>query len=610
MLDLYNTLADEIQPIGSAVLTLMVGAGILLYNNKWKKFFFKKADFWKAFGGVFPAIFIFFLMPEIKYQQCWKAMVCFSTVMYIGLKVYEKEHIVFPGNIILSHYYKSPEFRKKKIFSFLRRFLTPYEKARMELEEIKSFYMEQPYEAYCRLMKMDMSQCKIQDQNEYYLLQAASFLMMGAYSEAEAALENVKDSAGDNATVHSVKCVLYERRGEISKAYDEAKNAYLEMRTGKSGLDQNGAQIYNNYACFLIRQGQINKGMDIAKDAAEIALQEKKESFLHFTMMNYFKLLAMYEPDDKRIEEYLKKYEAAIPGDCNRCMPYINVKLQLLRMGRKCNISQNYLEEIHSLNMQRFKDEAKCFFHMSCMNVAFAYGMDLNAYFAIAVQLMREECKELEMIKRVRFYDGLAIIAEFYAEQIEQGLINSTKGLKEFVDLYKKYINESKEAEVRQALEATDSIWVNQKCELRWNLIGIEKQKNPMEFDKVYGLYQELYKEWESEKSVFDMLTINQNIIDECIRHVENQFVPAQMMRSTKKKILLERLQMQEELLKKIDYGVVTAEHAIDIARGYSFAGEEEKMREYMKIFEDSGIPVSSLPEWLRERYGVMKSFK
>lgn len=45
------------------------------------------------------------------------------------------------------------------------------------------------------------------------------------------------------------------------------------------------------------------------------------------------------------------------------------------------------------------------------------------------------------------------------------------------------------------------------------------------------------------------------------------------------------------------------------MAKGYYFAGLMEKSAEYLDIFENSGIPVTALPEWDKENYVMLKTF-
>ena len=43
----------------------------------------------------------------------------------------------------------------------------------------------------------------------------------------------------------------------------------------------------------------------------------------------------MYTSEDFKIQEYMEKYEKAIVGNCNVCLPYVNMKLYLLNMNKQ-----------------------------------------------------------------------------------------------------------------------------------------------------------------------------------------------------------------------------------------------------------------------------------
>lgn len=153
------------------------------------------------------------------------------------------------------------------------------------------------------------------------------------------------------------------------------------------------------------------------------------------------------------------------------------------------------------------------------------------------------------------------------------------------------------------------SIWVNQKCELRKMIIQHQKRKIGYDFDAIYKQCIQLYREREASDSVMDMLNINMDIIDECMRNIVDKQVPLERVRSAKKELLLEHLSRVENLLDRINYDVIRAEHAIRISKGYYFAGEMGKAKEYMCLFEESRIPESFLLEWDKENYRMLKCF-
>lgn len=243
------------------------------------------------------------------------------------------------------------------------------------------------------------------------------------------------------------------------------------------------------------------------------------------------------------------------------------------------------------------------------MNVAFAHSMDIDNYLGDILALMKEECKELEVLKRVRFYSGLSNVVDFYPVQCKNNHYSMSKYYSEVVQLYNEYCNNMEQKELYQSLENTDSIWINQKCELRKMIIHYHKRKEGYDFEEIYKQYMQLYREREASDSVMDMLSINIDIIDECLRNIEDEHVPLELVRTAKKEILLEHLEKVENLLDGINYDVIYAEHAIRISKGYYFAGEMAKAKEYIRLFEESRIPKTYLLEWERENYRTLKRF-
>lgn len=182
----------------------------------------------------------------------------------------------------------------------------------------------------------------------------------------------------DDLTTASMRCVLYDCTGNNHLAMEESRKAYQKMIMGVDRVDSDiVAQVYHNYACFLIKDHQINRGLDVAKDAVDYVLKKGKSALLHPVMGDYLKLLVQYTSEDFKIQEYMEKYEKAIVGNCNVCLPYVNMKLYLL-------------------NMNKQKE-----------NVAFAHGIDIVPFFLDILGVLKDECKILETVKRVRFYNGL-----------------------------------------------------------------------------------------------------------------------------------------------------------------------------------------------------------
>lgn len=253
-------------------------------------------------------------------------------------------------------------------------------------------------------------------------------------------LDNIYRKKWDDLTTASMRCVLYDRTGNNHLAMEESRKAYQKMIVGVDYVDSDiVAQVYHNYACFLIKDHQINRGLDIAKDAVDYVLKEGKSALLHPTMEDYLKLLVQYTSEDFKIQEYMEKYEKAIVGDCNICLSYVNMKLYLLNMNRQKENVGNYLLKIYKVNMMRLVGEQKCFFILSCMNVAFAHGIDIKNFFHDILGVMKDECKKLETVKRVRFYNGLSVIYDFYLVQCERNNFNISEHYNEFVHLYIEY---------------------------------------------------------------------------------------------------------------------------------------------------------------------------
>lgn len=379
-------------------------------------------------------------------------------------------------------------------------------------------------------------------------------------------------------------------------------------RSIKGDLDLS-AQIYHNYACFLVYGYHINKGLDVAREATDYALQQKNLKVIHIVVRDYLKLLTQYSKDDSKISQYWEKYQQAVGETRDTCIPYINTKLYLLQMNYPIGDIGQYLTYVYNRNKERLSGEGKCFLCLTCMNVAFSHSKNIDFFLKEIVELLKKESRHLEPMKRLRFYNNLMTVAENYYVQCNMNAFPKSEYYNEFFELYLSYTNTEKENEIKKMLDATESIWTNQKCELRRMLIDIQRKKE-YNFDNIYEQFLQLYKEYELGQDVRAMLEIDMNIIEECeyIENLENHNLPPQYLRSGKKDVLLRHLQDAKRLLDLMNYDVIHAEYAIRMSKGYVFAGNMEEAKEQLKIFEDAKIPETFLLEWEKANYMMLQS--
>lgn len=92
-----------------------------------------------------------------------------------------------------------------------------------------------------------------------------------------------------------MRCVLYDCTGNNHLAMEESRKAYQKMIMGVDRVDSDiVAQVYHNYACFLIKDHQINRGLDVAKDAVDYVLKKGKSALLHPVMGDYLNMNSLH----------------------------------------------------------------------------------------------------------------------------------------------------------------------------------------------------------------------------------------------------------------------------------------------------------------------------
>lgn len=364
---------------------------------------------------------------------------------------------------------------KRKLISI---FLSPYERVQIILFDAESTLDSEPYETYQLLKSQKIDTWQDADKDFYYKLMSASLFYLGAMKEAGALAEKFYEKNSDDVLICSILCVIYNQAGQTKKAIMMAEQAYQIMISEPKKLNYNYAQVYNNYACALIWENRIDRGLDIARDGIKAALNGKDESMIHLAVANYLKLLWRYRGDCTLIETVLEQYKSALNQPEDTCIEYINCQLILMHSGYKTKNLEEYIRKIYIKNVPDMQGEEKCFFSLSCINVAWSHSVDVKEYFDDPIKLLCDECKQLNMISRVRFFNQIMTFVIYYPEHCRVNGFTLDKRYQTVADLVMQYLNNEAIEDTENALAETDSICMNQKCELRRIMIDFKRQKN------------------------------------------------------------------------------------------------------------------------------------
>lgn len=616
MADLYNTLVNFI-PASAALIIVFICAVIVgLETGKWRKLYFTRREYLATVVVCLIGIVAFFQIPLNEMQGIYRIVIVCVLAVFVLLSLARKEHCLFPKNLLLKKWDRIYQYKDKESGKFFYRivkvFLSPYEKAVVEIKELRRIYNKKPYEVYARLNALEIPESNIKLKQDQQHLRAAVLIEMGAYTEAKSILENMVQNGESNLKTLTELCVAYDRTGNSKEAMRIAEGAYQEVIAGRNQMDQTVlAEVYHNYASCLEKKMDTHRGLDIAKKAVDIALEQENLLTIQMTILDYFKLVWKYERDIQRIEEYLEKYRNAIPGDCDLCLEYVNVKLQLFWMGCQIGNLSQYLLEIYHKNLLYLSHiEEKCFFCMSCMKVAFGQGLDISDYLSDMVYFLKYHTEELNCMERLRIYSGLAWIVNNYQMHCAKNRYQISEDYNILQRMYFIYVNNKKSQEIKKMLDQTDSIWLRQRCELRemqWQVLTVKEYN----FEKFYEIWMQLYNDWQSVDAIWEMLEVDLHIIEECMskENVEDSNTEAFLMRTAKKEVIRKHLADAERLLNIMDYDAVRVDYAIRMSKGYFFAGMLEDAKRQLQIFESKNISETFLLQWHAEDYQNLKRF-
>lgn len=190
-IDFYNVLETFIPSIFSAFIIVTIGAVIISITGRWKQFFFSHKGYVRNVLFLLVMIIVFFLVPDSDTQKYFRIVIVVGVVSIILIKILGKERVIFPKNILLKHWGKTTIIKGTRRYNLLYAMLSSYEKTQVDLEEVKSSYQQQPYEAYRKLKKMNIAQWNSENQYTYYQILCATLIELGAYAEAKVALEKM-----------------------------------------------------------------------------------------------------------------------------------------------------------------------------------------------------------------------------------------------------------------------------------------------------------------------------------------------------------------------------------------------------------------------------------
>lgn len=615
-MEIFDILTDYFTVFQAACITILIAVMYYIYSGKWKSVFNSKCGMAAAALAAMGILYICIYPPGCiaeSLSSIWHVVLIVLFVVIGSVMLYRTVKTT-PLFEYLTNQKKmvSPGSKKWRLIYML---LSPYERVQLVLSDAKRTLDSDPYRTYKLLKSQKIDSWRKADREVFDKLMAASLLYLGAIKAAKGKAEKLHEKNSDDMSTCSILCTIYAQMGKVTEMKMMANRAYHTMIAESEHADYQRAQVYNNYACALILERRTDLGLDIAKKGMETALKENNMSMLHLTTTNYLKLLLRYKHDSGLIDDVLKRYLEALGKPENTCIEYINCQLMLIHNGYQKKNLEKYISTIFWANLPNMQGEEKCFFCLSCINVAWSHSVDVGVYLDDLIKVLKHECKELKTISKVRFYHQLMPFVLNYPAHCGKNGFKLDKRYNEIEDLARNYLAEEAVSNIEKALSETDSVCINLKCELRRILIDVKRQLGVCSFDEIMELHRSVFREYEAEENIMEMLQVVLQEIDECVYEIQiSSGAPMGFLQPvTDKKSIVAREQLQqlnqraESLLDQIDAELKKGDFYIRLAKGYCIAGDVENARRCLEQHRLGGCPETWLTEWIKCDYYEMQ---
>jgi len=428
-------------------------------------------------------------------------------------------------------------------------------------------------------------QILFEKENDLLTLKKASILaQLGDCKGAGALTSRLKNVEGDLILQRAmVDSLCQEVRGDLTAASETLLSA---LTATESEVSESISKIYNNIGRIKKMEGNTTDTLLYYEKAAKSAAEMGDKHLIHVPFQNLILSYALGKKFDKA-EKWIEKYRAKIDeNNANDLLEFDNLMLEYFRQkGDKAKLL-SAIEQGRSLLYPKITEQQKLAYDISELRIRWNLQLLRPSYLTYIEQQL-DKYLLLDLKERYHALKEIYIVLERLKEMND---------LDPFLHFYEKVLHTLRgmEIEIGDHLVSLPEYCVNEKCYWLKELASLQKiDKRNYDFEQVLQRLNDLKDTLSKNENYLEALGVGLDISDEAMFQKKNEIVWQSVQQTIKE---LERFKGHP----------VEAECFIRIARYAFFVEQYQCAKEYLNLFDKTGVSPQHFADWIQTYYAYL----
>ncbi len=437
------------------------------------------------------------------------------------------------------------------------------------------------------LSKIDTKKLNKNENLRFELIKANYYSQLGDYDRAKQTVEhlcNIYEISGKYLLqVYLIQALSAEFEGDLKKSSEFLLNA---INTCSDDTDVYYQVALNNMGRIRRLEGNYTDSFYYYQRKLKAVKNSKNRKSIHIAYQNVIESLLLDHKLDERsklIQEYHSIIDSKNPNDL---LEYYNCLLKYYRQKDDHDNLHNIVEELRENLYPNISRKEQLMFDISVLRIRWNSKL-LSPAFLGQIESQYTEYSDFLPVEKFNCYIEIHHVLQALSET---GLLG------DYINLY----NTNKEnirivvPELEDYLYTIPEYCVSEKCKTMWNIVRAKTCNVDYERDEVLRMLKDIKKIYSEHGNFIEAFNTGLDICDEALFQKKYE----EMWKFTKLAI--------SETKQLSGHPVVTPAFIRIACYAYN-AGELDISRDYVKLYEETGINISHYADWIQNYYNGLK---
>jgi tetratricopeptide (TPR) repeat protein len=481
-------------------------------------------------------------------------------------------------------------------------------KIKWALLNIRGFIEQEPpklndaYLACKHLLKLHLLE---EEKNDIKLRQVLILLLLEDTKKARDVFKEVKESKDEDSfcEILNLKAIFDEKNGK----FEEARRSLLSA-VGKYDSKENLqlAKIYNNLGRMERMLGNTTNVLHYYRKSASLARRLKNKNLLHTVYPNLIDAYLL-SCDNKNALNSINEYKSFIDKDnIDDLLRFYNYLLVYSRQTKNTGLMINTLKDTRTYVYPHLSHDKQLIFESSELRIRWnlRYEWDKKLFWV-------ED--HLSEYLSLQFPENYLSLKEAFIILFDLAKANN---LGPFYDLFSQLVGfmGNIKKDIEQHIISLPDYCVNERCFWETELAFLSKitKSNEPEISLI-DFYERMFKHLSNIKDInlehenpILAIKMDLDIADECMGAI--QAINDKSVKDYLKNKMTDHLNKACKEIISFEKHPASNEYFIRISMYSLFLGDNEKSREYLNKFDDSGISINHYSKWIQDYYIYLKN--